>query len=70
MKRHMTAATTGATRIGVVSSVRTSPIPGRSRKRKTQAASRKPTTISTDSAMAAKESIRPIAVWNRLERNR
>ena len=33
MKRHMTAATMGAIRMGVVSSVRTMAMPGRSRRR-------------------------------------
>ena len=46
MNRHITAATTGATRIGIVITVRTMAMPGRWRSLKIHAASRKPSTIS------------------------
>ena len=58
MKRHIRAATIGATRIGVVSTVRTMAMPGRWRSRKIHAASTKPSTISAVSAVRVKTKLR------------
>ena len=58
MNRHITAATTGATRIGIVITVRTMAMPGRWRSLKIHAASRKPSAISAVSAVRVKTKLR------------